>query len=179
MSITADFKTMCSNYGVEPQLVALMLYIDYELQERATPLLKLLLAKGLIVMPFNSMQPFLTDKGYEMLGNIKEDNSSLAERLIAIYPDGIKPNTNKKWSASKSTIAARLSVFKRHFGDYTDEQIIEATKRYMETFNGDFTLMRILMNFIFLGDPKDGYSDLRDEIENPITKQTNDNEFLR
>lgn len=44
----------------------------------------------------------------------------------------------------------RLKLFFKKYGnEYTDEQIIQATKKYVEGFNGNYTYMRLLKYFIF------------------------------
>ena len=35
------------------------------------------------------------------------------------------------------------------YGEYTDEQVIEATKAYVASFNGNYTYMQLLKYFIW------------------------------
>lgn len=73
----------------------------------------------------------------------------LAQKLIELYPKGKKPGTAYMWRDSKIVIAKRLkSLYNRTKADFTDEQAINATKRYIESFNGNYTYMQLLKYFI-------------------------------
>lgn len=74
---------------------------------------------------------------------------ALAQKLIELYPKGKKPGTAYMWRDSKIVIAKRLkSLYDRTKADFTDEQAINATKRYIESFNGNYTYMQLLKYFI-------------------------------
>ena len=47
-------------------------------------------------------------------------------------------------------IVRRLKLFfKKYENTYTDEQIIQATEKYVQGFNGNYQYMRLLKYFIF------------------------------
>lgn len=74
---------------------------------------------------------------------------NLANSLRKLFPEGKKPGTNYYWRDNPNIIAQRLSIFLKKYGDtYTDEQIINATKRYIESFNGNYQFMQLLKYFI-------------------------------
>lgn len=74
---------------------------------------------------------------------------NLANALREIFPGGKKPGTNYYWRDNPNIIAQRLSIFLKKYGDtYTDEQIINAAKRYVESFNGNYQFMQLLKYFI-------------------------------
>ena len=75
--------------------------------------------------------------------------TSLADKLKQIYPDGKKPGTTFFWKDSTTVIAERLKKFFLKYGDYSDEEIIDATKRYVMSFNGDYRYMQLLKYFIW------------------------------
>ena len=77
------------------------------------------------------------------------DLKKLATELKEIYPKGKKPNTSYYWADGVALIEARLKLFFRKFGYYDPEEIIDATKRYVDSFNGDYSYMRTLKYFIF------------------------------
>ena len=53
------------------------------------------------------------------------------------------------WRDSVPLITKRLKAFIKKYGDnYTDKEIIEATKKYVESFNGDYRYMQLLKYFI-------------------------------
>ena len=42
------------------------------------------------------------------------------------------------------------------YGHYTDEQILQATQKYVDSFNGNYTFMRVLKYFIIKDVRKQG-----------------------
>ena len=50
-------------------------------------------------------------------------------------------------------VSNKLKRFFVYFGEtYSDSQIISATKRYVQSFNGDYRYMRLLKYFIWKND---------------------------
>ena len=105
----------------------------------------------------------LEKKGADLIGEILSDSAytpvredrylALAEKLMALYPKGRKEGTAYMWRDSKSVIAKRLETLanklKKTTGQtFTDEQAVNATKRYVESFNGCYTYMQLLKYFI-------------------------------
>lgn len=74
----------------------------------------------------------------------------LASALIQIFPQGKKEGTNTYWRGNIKDIKLKLKKFFKLYGTkYSDEQIITATKKYVESFNGNYAYMRILKYFIW------------------------------
>lgn len=72
----------------------------------------------------------------------------LAKRMQELFPSGKKPGTNLMWRDSQAIIAKKLkTVVKKYGAVFTDEQAIEATKRYVNSFN-DRQFMQVLKYFI-------------------------------
>lgn len=75
---------------------------------------------------------------------------SLASKLRDLYPSGKKAGTNYYWKDSVALISQRLAMFFKKFGNgFTDEQLIQATKGYVESFNGNYQYMQLLKYFIY------------------------------
>lgn len=102
----------------------------------------------------------LTNKGSEVIEAVIVDSdkkskpddrlTQLAARLKEIFPKGKKDGTNYYWADGVALIVRRLKLFFKKYGNtYTDEQIIQATSKYVEGFNGNYTYMRLLKYFIF------------------------------
>lgn len=101
---------------------------------------------------------------------------NLALKLMDIFPKGKKEGTSVYFKGNKKDNKLRLQKFFKLYGNtYTDEQIIEAAKRYVESFNGNYSYMRALKYFIWKDERKtDGegkvyveeVSDLATYIEN-------------
>lgn len=94
---------------------------------------------------------------------------NLAERLRELYPEGKKQGTQYYWRDSNSVIVKKLKALIKKYGDcFTDEQAINATKRYIESFNGNYSYMQLLKYFILKKDKDSGEenSQLMSYIEN-------------
>ena len=68
-----------------------------------------------------------------------------------------------------------MKKFFKLYGSYTDEQILEAARKYVASFNGNYSYMRVLKYFIWKDEVKidgegnryvDEVSDLANWIEN-------------
>lgn len=88
---------------------------------------------------------------------IPKDNdlNYLVEQLREIFPKGIKTGS-AAWRGNKREITLRLQKFFKIYDKYTDEELISATKKYVESFNGNYTYMRILKYFILKDEVKIG-----------------------
>lgn len=73
----------------------------------------------------------------------------LAKKMQELFPEGKKPGTKLMWRDSQAIIAKKLkAVVKKYSAKFTDEQALEATKKYVESFNGDYQFMQVLKYFI-------------------------------
>lgn len=81
-----------------------------------------------------------------------QDNSerikNLAKTLQEIYIPGKKAGTSDYYKGNSAEIVQRLKKFFVEYGEFTDEQIIEATKKYIASFNGDYKFAQLLKYFI-------------------------------
>lgn len=147
---------------------------------------KSLIDKGLITKANGTMQSLnrkfsATDKGIELANELLADSEEnivnsidsieeLASKLIEIYPSGRKPGTSYYYKGNKADIVRKLKSFYKRYGEFSPEQIIEATQRYINSFNGDYTYLRLLKYFIWKDEVKDGetlqVSQLADWINN-------------
>ena len=93
---------------------------------------------------------------------IPKDNdlNYLVGQLREIFPKGIKTGS-AAWRGNKREITLRLQKFFKIYDKYTDEEIIDATKKYVESFNGNYTYMRILKYFILKDEVKVGEDGVR------------------
>lgn len=81
----------------------------------------------------------------------------LADKMREVYPKGLKPGTNYQWRDSTAIIADRLmKLVAKHNIEFTDEEAVEATKRYIASFNGNYKYMQILKYFISKQKPVEG-----------------------
>lgn len=151
----------------------------------------LLVEKGLITADRspepNPSEYIVTRKGAEIIDAVVIDSEKsergdeniliLAGKLKEIFPAGRKDGTSNYWAEGKALIARRLKAFFKKYGnDYTDEQIINAAKKYVESFNGNYQFMRTLKYFIFkdrdVAGEREYTSDLLNFIENAGHEET-------
>lgn len=101
----------------------------------------------------------------------KDRYTRLAETLIEMFPEGRKAGTTHYWRGNVKDISRRLKKFFKIYGDRTDDEIIKATKRYVESFNGNYQYMRVLKYFIWkdqkkMNDEGEIYVDPTSELAN-------------
>lgn len=82
---------------------------------------------------------------------------NLADKMRELYPKGIKPGTNYQWRDSTGIIADRLiKLVAKYNIEFTDEEAINATQRYIASFGGNYKYMQILKYFISKQRPVEG-----------------------
>jgi len=103
-----------------------------------------------------------------------EELKELASKMRELFPKGFKIGSSA-WRGNVRELSIRLGKFYKLYGYYSPDKILDATKRYVQSFNGDYTKMRILKYFILKHDPQidgDGerhvedISDLANFLEN-------------
>ena len=103
-----------------------------------------------------------SDKSVPKLSSIEE----LTLKLQELFPKERKPDTNGMpkyaYRGNKTDVANRLQKFFKLYGKYSYDDVLECTKRYVESFKYDKTYMKILPYYII----KDGESTLATELEN-------------
>lgn len=180
--IVISMEGCIKNQSSIDEVLMLLLYYYKTDQDRVQ---ELLISKGFITAERDSFYKQIgwkiTAQGVELLNSViidsdkseRSDNEFLilAEKLKEIFPAGKKEGTNNYWTEGKALIVKRLKTFfKKYDADYTDEQIIEATKKYVEGFNGNYQFMKTLKYFIFkdkiVDNEKEYSSDLLNYLEN-------------
>lgn len=110
--------------------------------------------------------------------NREEEFLDVAQNLRELYPKGKKPGTTYMWKDSNTIIAQKLKTLVVKFGyKFTKEQAIEATRRYIESFRGDYRYMQLLKYFILKTDRSTGEirSDFMSYIDNENQGEVNSN----
>lgn len=174
-------------------LLLLMIYAKTDYDEVKDSLIR----KGFIMADRQNLFPgkwIITRTGGEMIDSVvldseKIDNKDdediliLAGKLKEVFPAGKKDGTSNYWAEGKALIAKRLKAFFKKYGtDYTDEQIINAAKKYVEGFNGNYQFMRTLKYFIFkdtdVAGEREYTSDLLSYIENAGQEENLRNDWI-
>lgn len=141
----------------------------------------------------NSNKLLLTNKSNRIISSVFIDSDKsienkdaefeeLAKEMQELYPKGKKSGTTYYWRGSLIEIVKKLkTLVVKYKYELNREEVLKATKEYVQSFNGDYTKMRLLKYFILKTDvDSDGNSkvtsDLMASIEN--SDQTNiDNDW--
>lgn len=189
-------EKLCKDVGIDlPSIFAILLVKS---GININQLFDDLLQKQIIIKENNSEELYLvTQRWDDIISNIlldseqqnPEDNDAhlekLATSLMNIFPAGKKEGTNTYWRGNVRDIKLRLKKFFKLYGNkYTDEQIIEAAKKYVESFNGNYSYMRILKYFLWKdtkrvnseGNYIEDVSDLATLLEN-VDQENVDNDW--
>ena len=136
--------------------------VKYRLSRKANEIISYILAES-------------TEAVAKRTTNIEE----LADKLRDIYPNGKIVNSNYYYRCNRQDIINKLKTFFKMYGTkYTDEHIINATQKYINSFNGNYTYLKLLKYFIWKDERLKGESVqslLADFIENESSEDiTND-----
>ena len=90
-----------------------------------------------------------------------EELLELAKQMRELYPQGKMKNrfgqlTPYYYRCNNSEVVKKLKKFFTIFGNVSDEEILDATKRYVASFQGNYTGMRLIKYFILKDDVKPG-----------------------
>lgn len=176
MKYTID-STVAEEMGLSiSQILALMLI---KTGENINEVLKKLEDKEAVVAIGDSKLNYrITQRWNDLCDNVlltsdkyvpKEDIIvPIAEKLMQIFPKGKKPGTPYYWKCNKREVSLKLKSFFKLYGNtYTEEQILNAARDYVDSFNGDYRFMRLLKYFIWKKDGDQGeVSELATFIDN-------------
>lgn len=171
---------VCLKQGLTPEEVLLSLAIrSGDFNEN----LSNLIAREVIVA--RNGQYLVTQHWSDVIDEILCDSSkqqdnerllNLAKSMMACFPKGKMPGTPYYYRCNSTEVVRKLKKFFEVYGDtYSDEQIIDATKRFVASFNGDYKYMPLIKYFISKLKPiteEDGtthnveFSPLADFLEN-------------
>lgn len=142
--------------------------------------------------PYLEVTPIGLDRVESVLTHIdtsmdKSDESpidyfEIAEAMQNEYPKGRKDGTNYNWRGAVAVNAARLKTLVQRYGvSLNKEDVVQATRNYVQSFNGDYRYMQILKYFIFKNETRNGSvefeSQLMSYIENLGQEDTMKNDW--
>lgn len=125
--------------------------------------------------PYLEVTPIGLDRVESVLTHIdtsmdKSDESpidyfEIAEAMQEEFPKGRKEGTNYNWRGSTVINAARLkTLVQRYKVVLNKEEVVQATRNYVQSFNGDYRYMQILKYFIFKNENKNGSIELESQL---------------
>ena len=83
----------------------------------------------------------------------------LAKQMRELYPQGKMKDrygrmTPYYYRCNNGEVVKKLKKFFTIFGNYSDEELLDATRRYVASFQGNYTGMRLIKYFILKDDVK-------------------------
>lgn len=132
-------------------------FIEYDSFERGYPVNGRITQDGVDVIESLFLNSEITQLVKDS-NNVEHDRFMvLADKLRSLFPEGRKEGTNLQWRDSTVMICKRLkSLVKKYGVPFTDEEAVDATKRYVESFRGDTRYMQILRYFLWKNDTRNG-----------------------
>ena len=200
MKITIDEK-VCTKHKMTPQEVMISLAIrSFKKNETLDKTLENMLKREILVKEGDNylitqhwndvVDEVLADSG----GCTKTDEElkEFAKKMIDAYPHGamIDRRTGRPttyfFQCNNYEVRAKLKSFYARYGEYPDEDILDAEKRYVARWNGNYQQVgfRQLKYFIFKKDKETGEitSPLLDFLENKESEgdvvETNSDDWL-
>ena len=137
---------------------------------------------------YNNVSAVVSDNTKELVASIiidsepavinkDEEFDALAEKMRELFPAGKKAGSTYYWRDSVPVISRKLKTLVAKFGvQLTEEKVLEATQRYIDSFNGNYTYMQLLKYFILKTDRITGEirSELLSYLENAGQEDNNE-----
>lgn len=116
-----------------------------ELQEKKLFGESTVTSKGLLVI-----HKLRLDSKYGDDTNYDEQSlKELSEKLRKEFPEGKKEGTTQYWRGSNIEIYKKLdTLIKKYNFKFTEQQAINAVRKYVDSFNGNYKYMQLLKYFI-------------------------------
>ena len=184
---------ICKKYNLSIEEALVLIGLKYSSQEVFQKLNKERFLLDLGSSIFNEETKYkLSRKANEVLSCILAESTNavakrstnieeLADKLREIYPNGKIFNTNYYYRCNRQDIINKLKTFFKMYGTkYTDEQIINATQKYVNSFNGNYAYLKLLKYFIWKDERLKGESVqslLADFIENESSEDTTNTDW--
>lgn len=73
---------------------------------------------------------------------------NLAKKMRDAYPKGKMPGTAYYYSCNNREVILKLKKFFQLYGNYADDKILEAEKRFVASFNGNYKYLPLIKYFI-------------------------------
>lgn len=79
-----------------------------------------------------------------------DDNrlSALADKMRECFPKGKMPGTSYYYRCNTLEVKRKLKKFFLQYGQYSDKDVLDATKRYIASFNGNYKYLPLIKYFI-------------------------------
>lgn len=72
----------------------------------------------------------------------------LAKQMQACFPQGRQPGTAFYYRCNTREVVLKLTKFFEVYGEYSDDQIINATKQFVASYQGEYRFLPLIKYFI-------------------------------
>lgn len=82
---------------------------------------------------------------------VKDEDAQLkelAEKMRELFPQGKMHNTPYYYRCNNAEVVRKLKKFFKQYGRYSDEDILDATKRFIASFHGQYRYLPLIKYFI-------------------------------
>lgn len=172
MTITVADKILDKyNLSIEEFLILYICSKEYDIKE----LIDTIIAKGYADKNlYNPNTAIVSNNVKEIISSViidsdksvidkEEDYLRVAKKMQEIFPKGRKEGTTYAWRDCTAVIAKKLKTLVVKFDfKFTEEEALNATKKYVESFNGNYKFMQLLKYFILKNDTTTG--DIKSEF---------------
>lgn len=172
MNVTINSSVLQKyNLSIKEFLVLYLCFLETDIEKTINSLVEKRIADKNL---YNNIDLILSDNTKELIATIlvesdkavvnnQEKFNQLAEKMRELYPAGKKPGTTYYWKDSVPIIARKLETLVSKFNvNFTEEEVLNATRRYIDSFNGDYRYMQLLKYFILKTDRTTG--EVRSEL---------------
>lgn len=100
----------------------------------------------------NDAANFILFEGKIPQSTQSEEAVDVALAMMEVYPDGRKTSSAsipQPWRSNKLDIANRIIRFWKAYGYHPKDDMVDAVRRYVDSFQGDYTYMKLLKYFIW------------------------------
>ena len=176
MKITIDSR-VCKKKGLSFEEVLSALAVKYNNGYNNITMANLT-DKEVLGFDEESNEHYITPHWSDVMDEIICDSSSstdneeklmiLAKKMREIFPAGKqqRPGSPYYYRCNNKEVVLKLKKFFSLYGNYSDDEILSATKKYVDAFHGDYRSMRLIKYFIL----KDDVKPCEDENGNIVNK---------
>ena len=155
MKITIDDK-VCQKHGLTLEEVLLLL--SYRMSKDHTMTVASLEDREIVVYNGEEDDFLVTHRWSDVLDEILCDSSGgiddekrlaeLAKKIRECFPEGKMPGTAYYYRCNNREIILKLKKFFLQYGNYPDDKIIDATKRFVASYQGNYRFLPLAKYFI-------------------------------
>ena len=117
-----------------------------------------LVERQIITFDTESQNYLVTNKWESKINEIITDSTRtvddesrlmiLAKKMRDCYPEGKMPGTAYYYRCNNREVVLKLKKFFAQYGEYSDDEIIDATKRFVASYNGIYKYLPLIKYFI-------------------------------